>query len=139
MVDIKLDLEAIERIALFQSMTGVDTLDRVETSQVAYFVVPRGFVGKLRDSARLERLSKKMGKIVRLIEHRDEPEAFLRSLFWHYGVESVSVEQGRKGFQGRVRVSPLMKGRTIGKGGENLKALRELAKRHVGLDGIILE
>ncbi len=139
MVDIKLDLQAIERIALFQRMTGVDALDRVETTQVAYFVVPRGSVGKLKDSARLERLSKKLEKNVRLIEHRDEPEAFLKSLFWHYGVENVSVEQGPQGRQGRVRISPLMKGRAIGKGGENLKALRDLAKRHVGLEGIVLE
>jgi N utilization substance protein A len=139
LADIKLDLQAIERIALFQSMTRVDASDCVETSQVAYFVVPRGSIGRLKDSPGLERLSKKLGKGVRLIEHRDEPEAFLKSLFWHYGVEKVSVEQGPHGLQGRVRISPLMKGRAIGKGGENLKALRELAKRHVGLDGIVLE
>ncbi len=139
MADIKLDLQAIERIALFQSMTRVDAMDCVETQQVAYFVVPRGSVGRLKDSAGVERLSKKLGKNLRLIEHRDEPEAFLRSLFWHYGVENVSVEQGPHGLQGRVHISPLMKGRAIGKGGENLKALRELAKRHVGLEGIVLE
>lgn len=139
MANIKLDLQAIERIALFQSMTRVDASDCVETTQVAYFVVPRGSLGRLKDSPGLERLSKKLGKSVRLIEHRDEPEAFLKSLFWHYGVENVSVEQGPHGLQGRVRISPLMKGRAIGKGGENLNALRELAKRHIGLEGIVLE
>jgi N utilization substance protein A len=139
LADIKLDLQAIERIALFQSMTRVDASDCVETTQVAYFVVPRGSLGRLKDSPGLERLSKKLGKSVRLIEHRDEPEAFLKSLFWHYGVENVSVQEGPHGLQGRVRISPLMKGRAIGKGGENLNALRELAKRHIGLEGIVLE
>ncbi len=139
MADIKLDLDAIERIALFERMTRVDALDCVETKQVAYFVVPRGSMRRLKDNPGVERISKKMGKTVRMVEHRDDPEAFLKQLFWHYGVEAVSVEDGPDGPQGRVRVSPLRKGRAIGKGGENLNALRELARRHVGLGGIILE
>lgn len=139
MADIKLDLEAIERIALFERMTRVDALDCVETKQVAYFVVPKGSMHRLKENPGVERMSKKMGKTIRLVEHRDDPEAFLKQLFWHYGVESVSVEEGHDGPQGRVRVSPLRKGRAIGKGGENLNALRELARRHVGMSGIILE
>ena len=139
MVDIKLDLQTIERIAMFERMTGVHAMDCLETQQVAYYVVPRGSVRRLRNGNGVERLSKKLGKNVRLVEHRDNPESFLRSLFWHYGVDSATVEEGPSGPQGRVRVSPLRKGAAIGKGGENLNALRELARRHAGLEGIILE
>jgi N utilization substance protein A len=139
LADIKLDLQAIERIALFERMTRVNAIDCIETSQVAYFVVPRGSMHRLKENPGVDRMSKKMGKALRMVEHRDDAEAFLRQLFWHYGVESASVEDGPQGAQGRVRVSPLRKGRAIGKGGENLNALRELARRHVGLEGIVLE
>ena len=75
----------------------------------------------------------RLAEAVRLVELPTDPEAFLKSLFWHYGVEDVSVQEGPDGLHARVSVSPLRKGRAIGKGGENLNALRELARRHVGV------
>jgi len=134
-----LDLQAIETIALFEKFTRVSAMDYIETERTVYFVVTNGGGRRLKDNPGVDRLSKRMGKAVRTIEHRDQPEAFLRSLFWQYGIEEASVEAGPDGPVGRVRVSPLRKGRAIGKGGENLKALRELARRHAGLVNIVLK
>jgi N utilization substance protein A len=135
----KLDLQAIETIALFERFTRVPALDYIATERTVYFVVPAGSMRRLKDNKGVERLSQKMGKPVRMVELREEPDAFLKSLFWQYGVESTSIEQTPEGLVGRVTVSPLRKGRAIGKGGENLKALRELAKRHAGIERIHLE
>lgn len=139
MSEVKLDLHAIEKIAIFERYTKVPANDYLETSNNAYFVVPRGSMRRLSNNEGVERLSKKMGKSIRMVEMRDDPEALLRSLFWHYGVESISVQEGPQGLEGRVRVSPLRKGRAIGKGGENLNALRELALRHGGIVKVTLE
>ncbi|NIP37059.1 MAG: NusA-like transcription termination signal-binding factor [Thermoplasmata archaeon] len=139
MSELKLDLQAIETIALFERFTRVPATDYIETGRAVYFVVPAGSMRKLKDNRGLERLSQKMGKTVRMVEIRDQPEAFLKSLFWQYGVEEATVEETPDGLVGRVRVSPLRKGRAIGKGGENLKALRVLAKRHAGIVSIHLE
>ena len=106
---------------------------------MSYFVVPRGSMGRLKENQGLEHLGRKLGKTIRLIEAKEDPVEFLHSLFWHYGVEQARCEEGPEGLVGRVRVSPLRKGRAIGKGGETLKALRELAKRHVGLVNLVLE
>ena len=138
MADIRLDLQAIEMIAMCERMTKVTATDFVETGQTIYFVVPRGSMRKMRGNQGIERLSKRVGKAVRMVEASDEPEGFLRNLFWHYGVEEVSVHEGSDGLHARVSVSPLRKGRAIGKGGENLNALRELAKRHVGVTSLVL-
>jgi N utilization substance protein A len=137
--DIKLDLQAIQQMALFERMTKVSATDMVETAKVAYFTVPKGSANRLSNNPGVDRLGRKMGKSVRWVELRKDPEAFLRQLFWAYGVQEISVEERSDGLHGRVRVSPLAKGKAIGKGGENLNALRELAKRHVGIVGIILE
>jgi N utilization substance protein A len=135
----RLDLQTIETIALFERFTRVPAVDYIETERTVYFVVPKGAARKLKDSKGVESLSKKMGRPVRMVELREGPEAFLRSLFWQYGVEEASLEESPEGPVGRVRVSPLRKGRAIGKGGENLKALRELARRHAGIANIVLE
>jgi N utilization substance protein A len=137
--ELKLDLQAIETIALFERFTRVPAIDYIVTERTVYFVVPAGSMRRLKDNQGVERLSGKMGKPVRMVELRDEPEAFLRSLFWQYGVEEAQVTEGPDGLEGRVRVSPLRKGRAIGKGGENLKALRELARRHAEIMNIVLE
>lgn len=135
-----LDLKAIETIALFERFTRIPAVDYIETERAVYFVVPAGSMRRLKDNQGVERLSKKMNRPVRMVELRDTPEAFLKSLFWQYSVEEATIEEGPDGdLVGRVRVSPLRKGRAIGKGGENLKALRELAKRHAGITNIRLE
>lgn len=139
MSDIRLDLQAIQQMALFERMTKVAAIDCLETTKVAYFIVPRGAGKRLSGNPGVERLGKQLGKSVRFVEIRTDPEAFLRQLFWAYGVQRVSVEEGPEGLRGRVAVSPLTKGKAIGKGGENLNALRELARRHVGVVGITLE
>lgn len=140
MSEVRLDLQAIETIALFERFTKVHAMDYVETSRTVYFVVPRGSPRRLKDNPGLERLSRKMGKAARYVELRNGPEEFVKGLFWQYGLESLQMEQGEGGdLQARVRVSPLRKGRAIGKGGENLNALRELARRHAGVIAIVLE
>ena len=139
MSEMKLDLQAIETIALFERFTRVPAMDYIENDRAVYFVVPEGSARRLREGRGLERLSHKMGRPIRLVEHREDPEQFLRSLFWQYGVEEVALEETPDGLAGRVRVSPLRKGRAIGKGGSNLKVLRELAKRHAGITSIQLE
>jgi len=137
--EVVLDLQAIETIALFERYTRVPAIDYLETERTVYFVVPAGSMRRLKDSPGVDRLSKKMGKPVRAVEVREDPEAFLKSLFWQYGVEEASIEESPDGLVGRVRVSPLRKGRAIGKGGENLKALRVIANRHGGIIHIHLE
>ena len=139
MSEFVLDLKAIETIALFERFTRVPAVDYIETERTVYFVVPAGSMRRLKDNQGVERLSKRMNRPVRMVELRDTPEAFLKSLFWQYGVEEATIEEGTDGLVGLVRVSPLRKGRAIGKGGENLKALRELARRHAGITNIRLE
>ena len=124
---------------MFERFTRVPALDILETERAVYFVVPAGSMRRLKDNRGVEGLSKRMGRTVRMVELRDEPEDFLKSLFWQYGVEEASLEETPDGLVGRVRVSPLRKGRAIGKGGENLKALRELARRHADIVDIHLE
>lgn len=139
MSELKLDLQAIETIALFERFTRVPAIDYLENERAVYFLVPEGSIRKLREGKGVDRLSQKMGRPIRMVEYREDPLEFLRSLFWQYGVEEVSLEETPEGPAGRVRVSPLRKGRAIGKGGGNLKVLRDLAKRHAGIVGIQLE
>ncbi len=140
MTDITLDAETLQQLVLFERSTGVAAIDCLMTPGCAFYVVPEGAGRRLRGAHEaIDRLSRRLGRRVEVVERAEGPEAFLRSLFRPYGVESVSMEEGPSGVRARVKVDPKRKGLAIGKGGVNLNALRELASRYAEVKHIVLE
>ncbi len=139
MADITLDGEMLQQIAMFERTTGVPAMDCLLTPGCAYFVVGRGAARRAQRGEGIERLSKRLGRRVELVERREGPEAFVRGLFRRYGLESVELEETPEGLRARVRVRITRKAQAIGRGGENLNALRALAARHAGVVSIVLD
>ena len=141
MTEFTLDLEAIQQMALFERQTGVDAIDYLMTPVAAFYVVPEGTLHRVLNAGKagLDRLAKKLGRRVEVVELSADPERFVRGLFHAYGVEGVTMEDGPAGRRARVRIDPHRKGSAIGKGGANLNALRALAQRHAGVAGIVVE
>lgn len=140
MAEITLDAETLQQLVLFERSTGVTAVDCLMTENCAFYVVPEGTGRRLRGAHdALDRLSRRLGRRVEVVERVEGPEAFLWSLFRPYGVEAVELEQGPSGLQARVRVDPRRKGLAIGKGGVNLNALRALAGRYAGVARVVLE
>ena len=140
LADFTLDAETLQQLVLFERSTGIAAVDCMLTANCAFYVVPEG-AGRRAYGARegIDRLSRRLGRRVEVVERAEGPEAFLRSLFRPYGVEDVALEEGPSGVRARVRVDPRRKGLAIGKGGVNLNALRTLARRHAGVEHIVLE
>jgi len=141
LAEFTLDLESMQQMALFERQTGVGAVDFLMTPVAVFYVVPEGTLHRAIGPGKggLDRLAKKLGRRVEVVELQSDPERFVRGLFHAYGVEAVSLEDGPDGRRARVRVDPHRKGSAIGKGGANLNALRVLAKRHAGVAGIVLE
>jgi N utilization substance protein A len=139
LADITLDGEMLQQIALFERTTGVPAMDCLLTAGCAYFVVRKGGARRAQRGEGIERLSKRLGRRIELVESRKEPEAFMRSLFRPYGLESVELEETPEGLKARVKVRVTRKAQAIGRGGENLNALRALAARHAGVVSIVLD
>ena len=141
LAEFTLDLESMQHMALFERQTGVGAVDCLMTPAAAFYVVPEGTLHRAIGAGKtgLDRLAKKLGRRVEVVELSEDPERFVRGLFHAYGVEGVAMEDGPFGRRARVRVDPHRKGSAIGKGGANLNALRVLAQRHAGIAGIVLE
>jgi N utilization substance protein A len=141
LTEFTLDLESMQQMALFERQTGVGAVDCLMTPAAAFYVVPEGTLHRVLGTGRtgLDRLAKKLGRRVEVVELSSDPERFVRGLFHAFGVEEVAMEDVPEGTRARVRVDPHRKGSAIGKGGANLNALRVLAQRHAGIAGIVLE
>lgn len=143
MADITLDIETMQHMAMFERSCGVAPVDCLMTTMAAFFVVPEGAYRRIRASrdvqARLDRFSKRLGRRLEVVERSRDAETFVRGLFRPYGLEEITIESGPDGARARVSVDSRRKGLAIGKGGSNLNALRELARRHAGIQHIVLE
>jgi N utilization substance protein A len=82
------------------------------------------------------RLKNTTGKNIQVIEYSDEPEAFIRNVFYNYNVQSVVIENRGNIIHATVTVDPAVKGRAIGKNGRNLRIARDIVSRHHNVQSI---
>jgi len=82
------------------------------------------------------RLKNQTGKNIQVIEYSDEPEKFIRNVFYNYNVQNVVIENRGNVVHATVTVDPKVKGRAIGKNGRNLKIARDIVNRHHNVQSI---
>ncbi len=140
MESLKLTADEIRYIAVFESMTGAVTKDCIASDDKIIFVVKKGDMGLAigRKGMNVRRVSQTLGKKIEVVEHSDDPEEFIRNLFHPYRVIRVLIteENGKK--IARVEIDDRDKAQAIGKNAKNLKKVRMLAKRHHGIDNVIV-
>jgi N utilization substance protein A len=138
MPDITLTAETLRYISLFESVTKTRVKDCLETEDKLVFVVEPGqanrAVGKAGEN--VIKLKNTTGKNIQVIEYADEPEAFIRNVFYSYGVQKVEIEDRGNIRHATVTVDPKVKGRAIGKNGRNLKIARDVVNRHHDIQSI---
>lgn len=85
----------------------------------------------------VQRFEERIGREVDLVEDADTPAAFVESALAPAAVTHVTIsEQGDR--VAYVEVDEADRGVAIGKGGRNIEAARELARRHHDIDDIQL-
>jgi N utilization substance protein A len=72
------------------------------------------------------------------VEYSDDPETFIKNVFYNYGVQSVVLENRGNIVHATVTVDPKVKGRAIGKNGRNLRIARDLVSRHHNVQSIVV-
>ena len=120
-------------IAVFEQLTDVDVLDYVELDDLVVFMVRKGEVGKAvgKGGRKLSDLSQLLGgKRVKVVEHSEDLREFLINAMLPANVKDVEIVERDGKLTAIVHVSEEDKGKAIGKGGRNLKAVKELARRH---------
>jgi N utilization substance protein A len=140
--EIRLTIEEMRYISLFQDLTGVTVRDCIidDTNNTIIFIVKEGegalAVGKGGSNVKMAR--KILGKNIEIVEYSENFEQFVKNIFMPARVASIrKVQQGGKTIV-YVNVHPEDKGIAIGRGGRNIHRARLILKRYYDVDNVIV-
>ena len=138
MPEVKLTEDTLRYITLFENMTKTHVKDCMETEDKLVFVVDQGQANRAvgKGGENVIKLKNTTGKNIQVIEYSDDPETFIRNVFYNYSVQSVAIENRGTIVHATVTVDPKVKGRAIGKNGRNLKIARDIVNRHHNVQSI---
>ena len=138
MAEITFTEETLRYIALFESVTRTHVKDCLETEDKLVFVVDPSQANRAvgKGGENVIRLKNTTGKNIQVVEYSDDPETFIKNVFYNYNVQGVVIENRGNIVHATVTVDPKVKGRAIGKNGRNLKIARDIVNRHHNIQSI---
>ncbi|MEA2046173.1 MAG: NusA-like transcription termination signal-binding factor [Euryarchaeota archaeon] len=143
MSEFKLTTESIRYIALFESLTGGVARDCIvdDENDRIILVVKKGDMGAAigRKGSNINRVKKSIGKHIEIVEHSDDAKEFLENLFQPALVKNITMVNKNDKRLAYVEVANKDKGLAIGRDGRNILKAKMLARRHHGLDDIIIQ
>lgn len=142
MPEIRLTIEEMRYISLFQDLTGVTVKDCIldNENNTVIFIVKEGEGGLAvgRGGSNIKMARKLLGKNIEVVEYSDNFEQFVKNIFMPARVASIRrVQQGGRTVL-YVSVHPEDKGVAIGRGGRNIHRARLILKRYFDIDNVII-
>ncbi len=140
---VRLSMDDMALIATFERITGASAVDVVqdEEGNRLIFVVPPKQLGKAigKRGSNVRNASDAFGKPVDVVELADTAEDFIRSALAPARIERIKIQEDRHGnLVAHVTVKSEDRGIAIGRDGRNVARARILAKRHFGLDNVLI-
>ena len=132
--------DSLRYITLFENITKTHVRDCMETEDKLVFVVDPGQANRAvgKGGEHVIRMKNTTGKNIQVVEYSDDPETFIKNVFYNYSVQSVVLENRGTIVHATVTVDPKVKGRAISKNGRNLKIARDLVSRHHNVQSIVV-
>jgi len=126
---IKIDTETFRIISIFERVTKVHPKDCLVGSDAIYFLVEDKKIGLAigKNGINTKRLSKLLGKDVRLFEYSESAENLVKNLI--PSAENIEIS----GTSVKLSVPPQKRHSVIGRGGKNINMVKELLDRHYGI------
>jgi len=128
------DASALKIYTFFESMTGAKLKDCFSEDTI-YFIVQKGQMGLAlgKEARNLKRVEQALRKPVRLIEHDDNLEQFIRNVIYPLHKVEIREKEGTVEIRGEDTKT---KGLLIGREKVNLKRLLLLVKRYFAVKDI---
>ncbi|KXB05615.1 hypothetical protein AKJ50_00365 [candidate division MSBL1 archaeon SCGC-AAA382A13] len=143
LVEIKLNKDKLQSIALFERLTGVAPKDCIKSGDGSRltFVVDEQDMGKAigENGRNIQKVREKVNKVVHVVEYFSDPEEFLKNIFSPVEVKSIELNEKAGKKTARIKVDESEKGRAVGKNGWNIERARKLSNRHHGLNDVVFE
>ncbi len=133
-MELKLSTENIRTIALFEKVTKVHAKDCISTGNSIYFLVDSKKMGVAigKNGSNIRELRRISGKQVKIFGYSPDMETFVRNVV----PDLKTIE--RNGNSVMISVPGESKLTVIGKSGENINAIRDMLKRHFGVENFRL-
>lgn len=133
-MEVKLSTENIRCIALFEKVTKVHAKDCIITEQAMYFLVGAENVGMAigRSGSKIKELRRIAGKHVKIFAFSPDLEEFVRNMI----PQARAIEIKDKAVS--VSVPHEDKVMVIGRNGDNINVIRNILKRHFGVESFKL-
>jgi N utilization substance protein A len=133
-MSVKLGTQSIRTIAAFEKMTKVHARDCLIMEDSIYFLVDPERIGFAigRNGSSIREVSKTLGKTVRLFAYHKKPEDMLRAMI----PTAKSIELSGDTLSVNVPASDRVA--VIGRGGRNIRAIKEILKRHFAIKTVRL-
>ena len=128
-IKMKLDLDKIKLVNLFEKVTSVDARDCFDYNDKIVFLVPESkiFLAIGKNGRNVERLSVMLKKKIKIVVFSDDPAIFIKSFISPIKAEEI-VNEGSKLI---IKVSSVSdKAILIGRNSRNLKSLIEILKKY---------
>ncbi len=143
MPNIKLSMDDMQLIAIFERITNVSAVDvvRDDKGNRLIFVVRQKQLGLAvgRGGEKVRAVADAFGRDVDIVEMADTVEDFVKSALAPARVEKVKVTENREGnLIAYVTVKKEDRGIAIGKGGRNVARARILVRRHFELENVMI-
>ncbi len=142
-MNVKITSEGIRYIALFESLTGAAVRDCIvdEENDRVIFVVKKGDMGIAigKNGSNINRVKKSIGNHIEIVEYSDDACEFIENTFQPAMIQKVDILSKESKRLAYVSVVSKDKGLAIGRDGRNIQKAKILAKRHHGLDDVIID
>ena len=132
MGEIVIDMDTLNNMRMFEQITRIKPIDCISDETRIVFVVPAKKLSQAigKNAANVKKIREIVKKNVDIIEFSDDPEKFVRNIFYRFHVNRVEFVNTEKGLTVYVYVRPDEKGRAIGRSGSNLRMAERILQRH---------
>jgi transcription termination/antitermination protein NusA len=143
MSEIKLSMDGIRYIALFEKITGASARDCIEDTENnrLLFVVKNGDMGLAigKGGEHINNVKKAINKSIEIIEHSDDPVIFIKNAFHPLILKNINIKINDGKRIAYVEVPTKEKGLAIGRDGKNIEKVKNLSLRHHNISDVIIQ
>lgn len=132
---VKIGNDEIQALAVFEKATGTYARDCIKNNSEIVFVVEPGKMGTAigKGGVNVKRAKDMLKKDIKIYEYSPIPEEMIKNMI--PAVKTVEIENENA----TITIAPKDRSAVIGKGGKNIKIIKELLERHFDIKNLRLK
>jgi len=138
---VRLNIDEIRNITLFESLTGAGALDCINEEDRIAYLVKKGEMGLAigREGINIKRVKNSVGKDVWIVETADNAVNFIKNMFLPVKVRQIRINTVNNENTAIVEISKKDKKTVLGENKKILNIAKEFSKRHYQISDITVK